>query len=120
VLPPFVARGLGTRIGAFAMFVRVERYHLDLDVQTGSGVRRVDVRRLSPHLSRDARQVILPAAGHGYGLEQIDELSSGLSDIARLVCALRPDALTAQARLSRGPFQGPDRVTADVTVACHQ
>jgi hypothetical protein len=118
VLPPFVARAFGTGLGAFAMFTRLERYHLDLGVQTRAGEERVEVRSLAPHLSRDARQIILPAASHGFGQEQIDELAGGLADIGVLLCALRPDAVSARARLSRGPLHGRDRATSDVVVAC--
>ena len=115
---PFVARALGTGIGAFSMFTHLEQYHLDVSVRTASGEEPLPLATLAPHLSQDARQVILPAAGHGFGEEQIDDLTSGLPEIGALVCALQPTASSARARLSRGPLHGIDRVSADVTVRC--
>jgi hypothetical protein len=116
--PPFVARAFGTGLGAFSMFTRLERYHLELSVETPSGSERVAVPSLAPHMSRDAAQVILPASSYGFGQEQIDELEAGLGDLGTLLCALRPDARAARLRLFRGRFREPDRKASEVTVPC--
>jgi hypothetical protein len=102
--PPFVAQASGTFVGAFTMFSRLERYHLELGIVTASGEEPVNLSTLRPHLSRDARRVILPAQGYAVGADQVDVLAGGLVDIARLVCELRPSANAAQVRLYRGPF----------------
>jgi hypothetical protein len=104
VAPPFLARAAGTPLGAFSMFARLERYHLELTIQTPSGEEPLKLNRLAPHLSRDARRVILPAAGYAVGGDQVDLLEGGLEDIARLVCQLRPRARAVRARLYRGGF----------------
>jgi len=107
VLPPWLARVSSYPVGDFAMFNTIERYHLDLSVNLPdhpAEAQPVDVRSLTPHLSRDARAVILPAASNGFGKDQTDLLQSGLPDLARLLCALYPAATSANARLGRGPL----------------
>ncbi len=105
VLPPWLARIASYPVGDFAMFSAVERYHLELSVDLpGHPGAPVDVRSLAPHLSRDARAVILPAASNGFGKDQIDLLQSGLPDLARLICELDSSATRAHVRLGRGPL----------------
>lgn len=101
---PFVARLSDFPIGDYAMFARIERYHLDLMVDEPTGSRGVPVRSLAPHLSRDARAVILPAASTGFGKDQTDLLAGGLTDLTQLLCELYPAATGARARLGRGPL----------------
>lgn len=98
---PFLARAAGTVWGSFGMFQRVERYHLELFVHTASGDASVPLSTLAQHLSRDARRIILPAAGQAYGTDQIDLVENGLEDLGELVCTLRPDAVSVGLRLSR-------------------
>jgi hypothetical protein len=104
-LPPFLARALGSPIGDFAMFSRIGRYHLELSIVTAEVETEVPVRELKPHLSRDARLIILPAASNGFGQDQTDLLEAGLPDIGRLLCQLRPEASSAKVRLGRGPIE---------------
>lgn len=100
-LPPFVARALASPVGDFAMFSRIGCYRLELSVRDASGSVAISGAELAPHLSRDARLVILPAGGRGFGDDQADLLESGLSDLGRLLCELRPNAWSATARLGR-------------------
>ena len=76
-LPPFLARALGSPIGDFAMFSRIGRYHLELSIVTAEVETEVPVRELKPHLLRDARLIILPAASNGFGQDQTDLLEAG-------------------------------------------
>ena len=129
-LPPFVARALGSGPFAFAMFTRVERYHLEVHAELPGRSRRLSLSELEPHLSRDARRVVLPAEGYGFGQEQVQLLAHALPDIARLVCELEPTASRVLLRLFRAPVT-PDNLRAssrapapsmphqDVAIACH-
>jgi hypothetical protein len=110
---PFVARAFGFPIGDFSMFTRIERYHLELGVNTEAGFESVPVPSLARHLSRDARAVILPAASNAFGKDQTDLLAGGLGDLGRLLCELHPNALSATVRLGRGalPGQAAERST---------
>jgi hypothetical protein len=117
-LPPFVARALGSPIGDFAMFSRIGRYHLELSIVTPERETIVPVRELKPHLSHDARLIILPAASNGFGQDQTDLLEAGLADIGRLLCELRPDARTARVRLGRGPIEPGAFVWTESTTLC--
>ena len=101
---PFVARSSGYPVGDWAMFSSIERYHLELSVNEPTGTTSVPVHSLAPHLSRDARFVILPAAGNGFGKDQTDLLAGGLDDLGRLLCELHPTASSARVRLGRGPL----------------
>jgi len=130
VLPPFVGRALGSGPFAFAMFTRVERYHLEVRAALPGGSRRFSLSELEPHLSRDARRVVLPAQGYGFGQEQVQLLEQALPDIARLVCELEPAASTVSLRLFHAPVT-PANLRAssrspllnmpheDVAAACH-
>jgi hypothetical protein len=108
ISPPFVARALGSGPFAFAMFTRIERYHLELDAELPGGWRRLSLSELSPHLSRDARRVLLPAQGYGFGQEQVQLLAQALPDIARLVCELEPTARSVSLRLFHAPVTRAD------------
>ena len=117
-LPPFLARALGSPIGDFAMFSRIGRYHVQLSIVTPAGEAPVPLRELGPHLSRDARLIILPAASNGFGQDQTDLLEAGLADIGRLLCQLRPEARTAKVRLGRGPIEPGTFVWTESTTLC--
>jgi hypothetical protein len=107
-LPPFVARALHSPVGDFAMFSGVGRYRLELSVLEPTGNRAISRAELAPHLSRDARLVILPTGDQGYGDDQADLLEWGLSDLGRLLCELRPAASSATVRLGRSALGAPD------------
>ena len=117
-LPPFVARALGSPIGDFAMFSRIGRYHLELSVITPQGDTIVPLRELKPHLSRDARLIILPAASNGFGQDQTDLLQTGLTDIGRLLCELRPEARSAKVRLARGSVEATQVTWTESITPC--
>ena len=115
-LPPFVARALASPVGDFAMFSRIGRHRLELSVREAAGSVAISGAELAPHLSRDARLVILPAGGQGFGDDQADLLESGLSDLGHLLCQLRPHALFARARLGRSALGAAEfRWTESIT-----
>ena len=115
---PFLARALGTMWGSFGMFQRVERYHLELSVQTARGNEPVSLSMLAPHLSRDARRLILPAAGHAFGTDQIELVEGGLDDLGALVCQLRPEAVAVDLRLTRSTARNDLLYHRDLEVRC--
>src|SRR5688572_8950405 len=118
VAPPFLARACGTRIGAFGMFARLERHHLEIEVVRPSGSNRLALGRLVPHLSRHARLIVLPAAGYPLGADQVELLAGGLHDLARLVCELEPFASAARVRFYRGEPGAAVLVETRVEVPC--
>ncbi len=119
-LPPFVARALGSPVGDFAMFSRLGRYHLELSVLSAAGQEAISLRELRPHLSRDARAILTPAAGTAFGQDQADLLEWGLADIGRLLCELRPNAHTASVRLARGPLHAHELTWTESTTVCRR
>ncbi len=118
VLPPFVAQARGSTIGSYTMFHRLSLYHLDLHAVFGADERRVELRELSPHLSPEARVILMPAGGRAVGADQIDVAAESLPDLARLVCALRPGATRARARLSQDPFDATRTTERAEEVEC--
>lgn len=52
--------------------------------------------------------MILPAGGQGFGDDQADLLESGLADLGRLLCQLRPNAVSATVRLGRSVLGASD------------
>jgi hypothetical protein len=85
------------------MFNRIERYHVELDVVLPEGERRVLLRSIAPHLTRESRPILLLADGYTLGADQVDVVAETLPDLARLCCELYPRARAAHARLLRGP-----------------
>jgi hypothetical protein len=117
-LPPFFAQATGTVVGSYTMFNRIERYHLELAALTQVRNQRVSVRSLAAHLSPEARVILLPADGFAVGADQVDLTIAGLPDLARLVCALRPEATAARAALVRGRFEGRASERSEARVEC--
>lgn len=101
---PLVSRLLGTPVGAFSMFERLERYRLEVSARTLGGEREVPLRTLAPHLSRSAQRIVMPAASNALGADQVPLLAAGLDDLAALVCELRPGASSARVQLTRSPL----------------
>lgn len=91
-------------VGSFTMFKRLERYHLELWLETEHGEREVPWRSLAPHLSLEAARILLPAEGFAVGADQVDLVATGLPDLARLGCALHPEARSARVQMTRDPF----------------
>lgn len=104
VVPPFVSQATHSVVGAFTMFNRVLRYHLELEVTEAGRSRRVTVRSLAPHLSRMSRAILLAADGDAVGADQVDVVAGGLDDLTRLLCDIHPTAEHAGARLTDDPF----------------
>jgi hypothetical protein len=102
-LPPFVAQASGSVVGAYTMFNRIERYHVELSVVLPDGERRVLLRSLAQHLTHESRPILLPADGYAMGADQVDVVAETLPDLARLCCEFYPAARAAHARLVRGP-----------------
>lgn len=117
-VPPFVAQASGSVVGSFTMFNRIERYHLELWLETPEGERQIRLRSLAPHLSRDAARILLPAEGFAVGADQVDLVADGLTDIARLGCALHPVARTASVRMVRDPFDATRASQTRAELAC--
>lgn len=92
------------------MFMRIERYHLELFVRTKEGERLVPLRTLAPHLYRESYGILLPAEGTAVGADQVDLVEGGIGDIAELLCRMHRDAVTARVRFSRGRFEEPLRI----------
>ena len=80
--------------------------------------RRVDVRTIAPHLSPEARAIVVPAGGRAVGADQVDVVAASLPDLARLICALYPGADSARARLSRDPFDAARESRSSAEVPC--
>jgi hypothetical protein len=119
-VPPFISQASGGVVGSFAMFARLDRYHLDVTVETAGGARRVLLSDLAPHLSRDARRMLIPADGYAASAGQAELVQGGLGDLATLVCALYPGESLVRVVMSRGPMDGPLRLTAQWTLACQR
>lgn len=119
-VPPFVAQASGSVVGSFTMFNRIERYHLELWLETPEGARQVRLRTLAPHLSRDAARILLPAEGFAVGADQVDLVADGLTDLARLVCSLHPEARAASVRMVRDPFDASRASETRAQLACEQ
>ena len=117
-LPPFIARALHSPVGDFALFSRIGQYQLEVSVQGPSGSEVVEPAELAPHLSRDARLVLLPPGGRGFGDDQADLVESGLADLGRLACALRPQAKSAKIRLGRTAFGRDELHFTESQTAC--
>ncbi len=118
VLPPFVAQAQGSVIGSYTMFHRLSRYHLELGSVGPYGEQRVELRALAPHLSREARVILLPAGGMAVGADQVEVAEAALADLARLVCAVTPGSKLGRARLSRDPFDARLTTEQSAEVAC--
>jgi hypothetical protein len=104
-LPPFIAQWCDSVVGAFTMFRRIERYHIDLEVTDAARVKRlVSLPSIAPHLTPEAQRILLPAEGRGAGADQIDVAIAALPDLAALLCKLETRAISAEARLSSDPF----------------
>ena len=104
---PVASYATGETVGAFRMFTDLTEYRLTLDVVSPQGRRNVPLSRLAPHLGRDARRVILPAARGFVGETNSELLAAGLEDLGRLVCALEADASSVELLLHRRRAEGP-------------
>lgn len=116
--PPFVAQASGSVVGSFTMFNQLERYHLDLAIRTPNGEQPVRLRTLAPHLSQQAKYILLPAEGYAVGADQVDLTVAGLPDLARLLCELHDEALVGRARLVRDPFDVRRSSQSEATIDC--
>jgi hypothetical protein len=118
IAPPFVAQAMGTFVGAGTMFTQVERYHIEIALTTSRGTEPLPLHLLAPHLSRDARIIVLPAESHGVGASQVAAVRGGLGDLARLACAVRVDASAVAVTLERDAFDGKPPTAEKVERAC--
>jgi len=118
VLPPFVAQARGSVIGSYTMFHSLSRYHVELAVVVEGQERRVEMRSVAPHLSPEARTIVVPAGGRAVGADQVEVVAASLPDLARLLCALHPGAERARAGLSRDPFDATRVSESSAEVAC--
>ena len=118
VVPAFVAQAQGSVIGSYTMFHRLSLYHLELGAVFEGSERRVELRSLSPHLSPEARVILMPAGGRAVGADQIDVVAASLPDLARLVCGLHPGADRGRARLSQNPLDATRGTERSAEVIC--
>jgi hypothetical protein len=117
-LSPLVSQASGSVVGAYTMFHRMVRYHLDLGVVERGAERAVSVRSLAPHLSRPARPILLPADGQAIGADQVDVIANGLPDLARLLCNLHPGSERARVRLTQDPFDTRETLKRSTELSC--
>jgi hypothetical protein len=118
--PPFVAQASGSMVGSFTMFNQLERYHLELWIETAQGKREIPFQSLAPHLSPEAARILLPAEGYAVGADQVDLVAAGLPDLARVGCALHPEAESARVELTRDPFNAQRRSGFSAVRACEK
>lgn len=104
VVPPFVSQATHSVVGAFTMFNRVVRYHLDLEVTEAGRSRQVTVQSLAPYFTRMSRAILLPADGDAAGADQVDVVAHGLDDLARLLCDVHATAERTRVTLTDDPF----------------
>jgi hypothetical protein len=115
---PLLAHASSSVVGAYSMFGHLERYHIEVQISGEAGKRQVSLRSLAPHLSRDAREMLLPADGNAIGADQVRLVAGGLGHIARLVCAARPDARVVHVRMHRGKMRSSVISVDDVRAVC--
>lgn len=77
-------------IGAHDMFTAPVEYRLEvLALEADDFPTRISPVELAPHLTRDARRVILPAHGWALGENGAAQLVRAIPDLMSFVCALR-------------------------------
>ena len=103
---PIASYVTGSTIGAFRMFTDLTRYQLAIDVDTARGRQPFALERLSPHLGRDARRIILPAVRPVIGETSSELLAGGLGELGRLVCALERGSRSIELTLRRQRAEG--------------
>lgn len=88
-----------TPVGGFRMFTEPLEYRLEVELRHGDGRLRVlRPRELAPHLGPDARRHLLGGRTK-VGETHVVLLAAALDDVARLACALDPEAVDARAVL---------------------
>jgi hypothetical protein len=115
---PVGVHATGGVVGAYSMFGHLERYHIDVLVSSDGGERRIPLRSLARHFSRDARQMLLPAESWSLGADQVRLVERGLEDLARLVCAVHRDARSVRVRMEHGPVRAGAPSADEVRVDC--
>jgi len=98
---PLLLQAFGEGPGSFSMFTRPERFRLRILLETPTGNRPLPVAALGPHLGRDARRIILPAAKGFVGETHVSLLRDDLGSLSKLACELAPDARRAHVILER-------------------
>lgn len=77
-------------IGAHDMFTAPVEYRLDLMTLEADGFpTRVTPHEMAPHLSRDARRVMLPAHGWALGENAATQLVRAADDLTAYLCTWR-------------------------------
>lgn len=118
VAPPLVAHATGSVVGAFSMFGHLERYHLEVAAITPAGAKRLPLRALAPHLSRDAKQMLLPAESYAVGADQVRLVAGTLPSIATLACRLTPAATSVRVVMERAAMRGDEQLEQRVERPC--
>jgi hypothetical protein len=108
-------------VGSFRMFSEPFEHRLAiLRIDASGHAQLVPLASLRAHLGRDARRVIVGAAGWSTGETTGAMLGSALPDVGRLVCALHADAARVSLRLERRRFDGSAMDPIETSVACEQ
>ena len=102
-LPPLLSYAGVSDVGAFRMFTRPFEQHVALSlVHRNGSTEALLLTDLEPHLSRDDRRVLRPGLPWAPGETAASLLDGrGAADLARLVCALEPDAVSARVVVER-------------------
>jgi len=117
---PLSSYATGRTVGSYRMFTDLVRYHLELTRVGASGSRTpIALAELSPHLGLEARRIILPAAHGATGETAAELLAAGRDDLARVGCALHPEAFAVEVIVQRRALSDPPRTDRSV-VTCDE
>jgi hypothetical protein len=101
----------GSTVGSYRMFTDLVHYHVELWRVGASGARQIiELAELAPHLGREARRIILPAAHRATGETAAELLVAGRQDLARLGCTLHPQARSVEIIVQRRALRGELRI----------
>src|SRR5262249_19572558 len=116
---PLLFRLGGSTVGSFGMFTGFVRYRLSVRALGPDGAAAdVPLFRLAPHMGRDARRIIVPAAAGAFRETHVALLASGLDDLGRLACRTEGAASAIDVRLARWRLDGTALPEARARVDC--
>ena len=105
-------------IGAHDMFTAPLEYRLELVTLEPDGFpTRVTAAELAPHLTRDARRVIVPAHRWALGENGAGQLIRAVPDLLEFVCVLRRTH-GARVIIRRRTLRGAELPIVDRSVRC--
>lgn len=117
---PLGLQAFGNGVGSYSMFTQPVLYRVRIVVTLQDGSRKaVPVKKLTPHLGRDARRVVGNATQWFVGETQANLMVQGLDDLAELACQLEPAAHHATVLLERDSVWHALVDRSAATVECH-